>query len=184
MLLRQERMGSGLIVWEWVCLWEMEKWNDGHMHTAAQISSMDSAGTSPLFFPLVSFRNISPSSCFPTQIWGTETETQLVLLFELLQYQDKFTSKSFLFKAPICNFKDLREPWDSQSVHVGQLALTLCQNHKLKHPFTLVYDSHDTVRTYSTQPLGQLPEDVVCSNVLLYMWFSKNIASWINEHDH
>lgn len=35
---------------------------------AAQISSMDSAGTRPLFFPLLTFRNISPSSNFPTQI--------------------------------------------------------------------------------------------------------------------
>lgn len=48
---------------------------DGESHqkvTAAQISSMESVGTSPLFFPLLSFRNVSPSSNFPTQIWGEQ----------------------------------------------------------------------------------------------------------------
>lgn len=40
----------------------------GRMAVGAQISSMESAGTRPLFLPLLSFRNISPSSNFPTQI--------------------------------------------------------------------------------------------------------------------
>lgn len=44
----------------------------GRTVVGAQISSMESAGTRPLFFPLLSFRNISPSSNFPTQIWGEQ----------------------------------------------------------------------------------------------------------------
>lgn len=62
-------------VWGW---WIPSERCSGRTAAGAQISSMESAGTNPLFFPLLTFRNISPSSNFPTQIWGEQRALKLL----------------------------------------------------------------------------------------------------------
>lgn len=84
----------------------------GRTVACAQISSMDSAGTRPLFFPLLNFRKISPSSNFPTQIWEEQKQwgsPSTDLCHEAIRHENYCTHLSMSTKNGICAVNLLKE---------------------------------------------------------------------------